>query len=252
MTTPTFDELSSVDSADTNSSGLTVLSFTMMGNLLLAFIGYRGANYNVSAVTWNTTESLVLLDLIESGTSEIAGEVWYLKSPTTGSHDLVMSLGGTETSAVMFAVDIVNADVAGTTFGAVANAGGISTSGTVDAVTVADQLVIDFLVKKYTDSTDGALVAGAGQTSRGTDKSTRGTDSDNTYAGISTEIATGVSTTMSWTWTFGSRYRTLQAFGINGASGPAGVKLVQGVAISAVKTVNGVTAATIKTIQSLS
>jgi hypothetical protein len=251
MGTPVFVSAGTGSGGSVLASTITITNFEVTGNLLVVGVSLRGANRTVSNIKWNTTEDLTKLENVSSDTNEAKSEIWYLKNPTVKTSNVVVTLSGTAYCAAI-ALDIDGADVNGTTFGTPEELAGIYLGAmTLDIESVADDLVVDVIGKKFSDATDGVLVAGANQTSRGTAKSANhATDSNNIYMGMSTEVATGVSTTMSWTWTAGNRYAAQIGVAINGVSGIPGVKTINGIANP--KTVNGIAVADIKSIQGLS
>lgn len=120
---------------------------------------------------------------------------WELIAPAVQTSTVYVEWAGTQGEKGVVAVSYTGVDQA-TPKGTVASATGGGAAITVDAASVAGDLVADFAA--FTDSGGGSLTlaAGAGQTSR---QEIEGSDLQYDGCGASEETASGASTTMSWT-----------------------------------------------------
>lgn len=99
MPAPTFDNASIAESF-TAASSLT-FSHVVSGTerFLVVFVGIRELGtpaVTVSSITYNGT-NLTQACTVEDATASqsIRGDAWYLQSPDTGTHDVVITLSGT-------------------------------------------------------------------------------------------------------------------------------------------------------------
>lgn len=120
-----------------------------------------GTGSTVTSVTKNSVAFTKLDHMVEARWSRT--EIWYLKNPAVGTHDIVISLSsaGAHRGAGAYVFDGVDQT---TTFRTVAKSGGVGTSvtNTVPSV-VSGDYVLDALT---VDATGHAIASGANQTER--------------------------------------------------------------------------------------
>lgn len=140
-------------------------------------------------------------------------ELWYLKSPSTGANNIVVTLSAAArfcAGGISFTeVDQVD------TFGTVAEATGLSMLATVDVVSSTEQLVVDVCGVYNTDVSP--LAVGALQTQRYHDESQAAVTGNDSIVAGSTEPGAGA-VTMSWSWLVRNREWAIIAVPIKPAS----------------------------------
>lgn len=193
----------SISSYTTKDSGASTVnslttSHTASTNLMVALIAYREENRTISSITWNTTENFTYVDRRMAGTLEAGAELWYLKTPTNTTANVVVSMSGAGVYIAGIILNIRGADIKGTTFGTHSETSSAnSTSSSINVASVAGDLVIDIMSKK--NSSETQAVSGS-NTLIATDVTTNGTRAENIVVAASYLVATSTSTTMSWNW----------------------------------------------------
>lgn len=203
--------IGSATSADVGSSAGTVINWTagISGNQLrymVMFAGYRGSTAEVSGVRFNGVNAAYGTS-VRSGASETGVAAYLIPAaslPPAGTYaaQITMSANAFFGGAAIeiYEVDLSSPRGSTTAYGITAT----GASGTVG--TDSAERIIDFMAKKYTDASDGLIVAGGGQTQILTDKSTSASDGDNVYFGVSSQPGTAPAGTMAWSWTSGNRF----------------------------------------------
>lgn len=174
--------------------------------LLVVFVGTL-SSASVSGITWNGT-ALTKADAISYSTgTNPRGELWYLAAPATGTANLVVTMSGSTTAAVVFDF-YANVDQT-TPLGTVAKTSGASGASSLAISAGANDLVVDGFV--YSRATNAWADAAAGQLLN------RQASADGTWA-LSTS----------------GRYKTLDGSVTNSWSGQSGPYASVGVAIKVV------------------
>lgn len=188
----------------TSTAGSTanpiIWSHTNNGNAMFIFAACRGGPGagagNVSAANFNGVSASAVIGAAvqSSGTNQANTEIWYVPNPTTGTHSVSVSLdanNGCRVGAITFS----NVDVSGTPYANAtgANFDGTATQPSLGVTSAANDYVIDVVVDHSGCGT--CWTEGAGQTLifEGTNPNSNATGA------ASYELATGASTTMSWT-----------------------------------------------------
>jgi len=214
---------------------------------LLVFVWNQTGN-SFTGVTWNG--GAMTSGAVNAPQFAFRSQFYYLAAPTTGTHDIVVSWSGADTSVGVAYVSLAGADqgapdVEG--YGAVNNLTTISKS--VTTTTSSDLLVAGFAIQQ------GATfhTVGAGQT---LETSSSAMGSANYYANITSKqtVASG-SNSMSMSWTTAKPADAL-VVGIKAAaaspSGPANVKTWNGITQSTgVKTYNDLALASVATVNGI-
>lgn len=156
--------------------------------LLVVGVSIQGTVHTVSDITWGS-QSLTYLATKLADNGRI--ELWYLKSPDSGTKDITVTISGEGYSSVGATSW---AGVHQTTpFGTVASANGESTGPTVDVSSGIGELVLDLVGDWYADTT---FTVGADQNERWKHAQTWGPYT----AGAACSSEPGDTTvTMSWT-----------------------------------------------------
>lgn len=186
---PTFDAVASDGAGGTTVLTMAATIGAIASGLLLPFIAHRrdGTTSVVSAV-WNGSEGATFVATIAQG--DTVFELWQLINPTTGTHNLVITITGGNSTIVCNAVSIAGAHQT-TPLGTPATNTGIASPITATAPgTGANDFVIDGF---FSEEPAANIIVGPDQTNRFLDNT--GGTMDN---GISTQAGSdgGV---MTWT-----------------------------------------------------
>ncbi len=203
------------------------LTPTGVNKVIYALVGSgAGSPSDPSPVKYASTvgvggESLTLLDSVRlvPTNNNIKTSVWRLANPSAGSGTIHATYGGLDDERWIIAVAVQ--DAAGTE-GTITYATGAATgSATASAASTAGELILDFLSVLRPGGGNWVLTCDASQTSvkelEGNSPGTGGTGNIGQYeaAGVSSEVASGASTVMSWTFSAGSGEYGLHAFQVN-------------------------------------
>lgn len=169
-------------------------------------------------------ESLTLLDSVRTVDTNIKTSVWQLVAPSAASGTIHATYASNNDERWIIAVAVQDSDgtIGPIAFGTATG----STAPTVNATTVAGDLVLDFLSVLQGSGGSPTLTVGAGQASvKELEGGTPATGSATNIgifeaAGVSSETAAGASTTMSWTIS-GSASWGVHAFAVKGAAAAA-------------------------------
>ncbi|MDB5862777.1 MAG: hypothetical protein JWO70_583, partial [Betaproteobacteria bacterium] len=142
----------------------------------------------VTSVTYGGT-ALTQLSAITDGANKVRAEVWYLVAPSSGTANVVVSLGSGK-EFVAGATSFSGVDQS-TTFGTPVTAEGAGGAPSVTVASAVGEIVFDVVALR--DRTSGA--AGGAQTALWTN--TNGTGSADAWGGSSTSAGAG-SVTMGW------------------------------------------------------
>lgn len=193
-----FDAASSANTAGAAPLTLTwahTVTAAGTGRILLVGVSIKvTAGQTVTGITFDGIALTKLEDRV-SGTPDIRAELWYLKSPSTGAHDIIVTVsaivrfcaGGQSFTGV----DQID------TFGTVAEADGFNMLATVNVVSSTEQVVVDVCAKHNTR--DYPIAVGANQTQRYQNANTHGVATNNAIVCGSTEPGAGA-VVMSWSW----------------------------------------------------
>ena len=140
-----------------------------------AFSAPYDITYNGSALTSRVSES---------DSNSRASSIWDLESPTAGTHNVVISCGDNTVPLIVTALQGIDT---GTPRGTPQSHAGYASSRTITLTTTAGDLCLDIF------SSGASVTADGSQT---TQWSGAGVGSD--FAGASSKIASGSSTTMLW------------------------------------------------------
>lgn len=184
-------QVANAASTSGSASSLTLSSFNVASNpnrILVCGTAVRGA-VTVSSITWNGgAESFTKINDNQPG-SDVRTELWYLLNPTATTANIVITFSGSQ-SVMGGCVSIFNAAQSAPTGSA--EASGSDATPTVNVTTVAGDLVIDIMG----DQSGGFDIdVHSSQAERWQIEAT------NHDGGMSTEVATGTTTTMSWSET---------------------------------------------------
>ncbi|WP_345531602.1 DUF4347 domain-containing protein, partial [Viridibacterium curvum] len=184
-----------VSSAATSTLGSTSLSFAHTvgsgsNGILIVEVSLR-YNAGASSVTYGGV-ALTKLSSVTDALGVVTAELWYLKSPTAGTANVVVTLPTTH-EFVAGASSFFNVNQT-TTFGTVATADGSSGTASLAVSSATGELVIDVVASRQNTTS----TVGAGQTQLWSLRN--GTASADAWGGSSTE-AGAASVTMSWTIT---------------------------------------------------
>lgn len=157
--------------------------------LLTVEVAVRGA-VTVNSVTYN---DVALTQLVTTGSGPKA-EIWYLKNPPTGAHDVEIALSAAS-SVAAGSRSWLYVEQTGT-FGASQSGSGTAAASSLSVANATGRVVIDCLSKQ--GPVGDALTVGANQAQDWL-QSVSGT---NTMQGAaSQEVSTNASVSMSWSWT---------------------------------------------------
>lgn len=203
----------------TSTSSINLTSFLIGGvnRVLYAFVGSGGAAPTSPAtVKWNTSESLTQLGSTLTVSSFGRFSLWRLIAPSAVTATVAVDWGGVnQDEQLLVAVACQDVDQA-TPNGSVATATGTNTTPTVNATTVSGSLTLDGVFTLDTGGTSRTISVGANQTSL---QEIEGANTTAECLGSSREIATGVSTTMSWSISGAVDAWGIFAFAVNGIAG---------------------------------
>lgn len=204
MAAPTYNIHGSTFSA-ANVSSLTTASFTTSGSDRYMVAGASsGATTpaNVTAVKWGGSggTGFTQQDIFRNIGSNGRTSIWTLLAPAAASQTLYASWAANQEETVVGAIAFNGVDQSAP-IGSVATAGGTNTTATVNATTTADDMVVDVAFVLDTGCGNRTETVGAGQTSR---IEVEGASLSCEVFGMSHEVATGSSTTMSWTYSGGA------------------------------------------------
>ena len=194
-------QFDAASSANTLGAALATLTWAHTvtaagtGRLLTVGVSIKTtAGQIVTGITYAGV-ALTKLDDHDSPIPDVRAELWYLKSPSTGANNIVVTLsaGARFCAGGMSFTEVDQVD----TFGTVAEANGFSMLATVNVVSSTEQVVIDVCAKHNTR--DYPIVVGANQTQRYQTANTHGVDTGNAIIAGSTEPGAGA-VVMSWSW----------------------------------------------------
>jgi len=199
MAAPTYNIHGSTFSA-ANVASLTTASFTVSGSdrYMVAGAGSGASSpANVSAVKWGGSGGTDFT--IEGSQQNIASNgrtsQWTLLAPSASTTTLFASWAANQDETPVGAIAVNGVDQTSPK-GTQATASGTNTTPGVNATTAVDDFVIDSMFFLNTNCNSRTITVGAGQTSR---VEVEGANLTCEGFGMSHEVATGVSTTMSWT-----------------------------------------------------
>jgi hypothetical protein len=192
-------------SSSTHSHTCTGTNLTLL--ILVSVTDTTLSDRTVSSVTYNGVSATLVL---ANDNGDIRRtEIWKLASPATGANNIVVTMGGTCT-----ALNVVGLSLTGT--GAITTSGGQSTPGSGNSASTA-----------LTSTVANSWILGVLTSSNGGSSYTEGTNQTNRYTLAGTNLDTQVSTkpllspgatTLSWTWSGSSVYRTMTALIIQPAT----------------------------------
>jgi uncharacterized repeat protein (TIGR01451 family) len=182
----------------TSAANTTTLAHTTANTdnrILLVSVGMNIRNATATAVASVTYGGVALtrLNAVTDAGPDTRTEVWYLLAPPTGANNVVVTAGGITPG------QNVEALVGATTFSGVSQTAppsaaraGQNSPATVTIPTASGDTIIDFVSARETVTLDAA-----GAQTEGFNISTGGSN-DDVQAATSQRLATGSSTTMSW------------------------------------------------------
>jgi hypothetical protein len=189
------------DSSGYDNTTLTIpLTITSASNrvLYLIVMGQTVTHSNLTTIDWNGATSFTLIDSVEGlAAGSVSGRVlWIYRilSPTAASADVRLIKGTDVSIAGAYAVALYNVNQSDPEDITKERANDIQNSISYAQTTASGDLVLDAVFAARAASP--TLTAGAGQTERGKIYDPYGGE---VSSAISTEPATGASTTMSWT-----------------------------------------------------
>lgn len=201
MAAPTYDN--SASTSGHTVSSLTSASWTIGGsNRYLVGMVHNAsgtpASVDPSAMRWGGSGGTLMTK--QGSTLQYNGTIrrlscYTLLAPTAQSSTLYALWSANQENVAISGVSANGVDQT-TPLGTVASATGTTATPTVNATTVADDFVVD-MTGVWGDGVNPTITVGGGQTSR--QEIEGGTYSPDDAVGQSTEVATGTSTTMSWT-----------------------------------------------------
>lgn len=199
MAAPVYDNSASTFSG-ANVASLTTASWAIGGSdrYLVAGIGSGAATpVDPTEMRWGGSAGTLLTKF---GTTQSLGANWKLSAygllaPTAQTSTLYGLWPSTQDETAISGVSATGVDQT-TPTGTVATAAGTDTAPTVAVTTAADDFVVDVIWFGDSSGASRTLTVGAGQTSR---QEIEGANLVYEGMGMSTEVATGTSTTMSWT-----------------------------------------------------
>jgi glycosyltransferase involved in cell wall biosynthesis/transposase len=143
-TSSTVTKDTSTSTSGTSVSSLTISNFTVANNsnrLLLVGVSTTTSATTVSSVTYGGTNLTLLQSLNCSTSTACHDELWYLKNPTAGTANIVVSYSATGNSTVG-AASLYNVNPY-TTFGTVATNTNSSSPSSLSVTSTTNQLVVD-------------------------------------------------------------------------------------------------------------
>ena len=148
-------------------------------------VGISTGGAHPTGITYN---GVALTRLAGTSSLSVYGSIWYLTAPATGSNNVVVSLANAS-HIIAGATNFYHVDQATPLSNAATLARLDVDSGSIDITTTAGDFVVDALTLNTTNN----VTFGAGQTERWDQASFSAKGAG------STEVATGTTTTMSWT-----------------------------------------------------
>ena len=221
-----FDAASSgqVDNASTITLSHTVGATGQYRLLIVNVSAFDGTDRIPTGVTYDGVAMVKVADQTQGSN---AASMWYLVAPSTGADDIVATFAGTVDSINMGGISFTGVDQT-TPLGTAAKAASAgSDAPTVTVTTVARDMVVDSLAQGDESSNTATNAAGTYQTER----HDVGQSTNHAGGAGSTEVATGTSTTMSWTLGNSMPWAII-GVAIKGQAGTAAAPLVVTKAIS--------------------
>lgn len=160
-----------------------------LNNYLFIGVAFRtDASQTVSAVTWNTTETMVFIGGVSNGSTR--SELWGLVNPTTGAHAVLVTFSAATAAVVAGGSSWNGADQTGTTnaatIGTAVTASATNSSVSNTASSAAGEIVQDAIavsslvsVSSCGQSQDWLDIDAGGQTRRGAGSHANGAASVN-------------------------------------------------------------------------
>lgn len=201
MAAPVYDNSVQVSSAS-NVASLTSASWTIAGNnRYLVTLANSAALTTVTptSVKWGGSSGTNLTmqgSAITYNSAIRRMSCWTLLAPTAQTSTLYCLWPSNQDNTALIGLSATGVDQSAP-IGTLASATGTTNAPTVNATTVADDLVVG-MVGVWADGTSPAVTVGNGQTAR--QEIEGGAFADDGW-GMSTETATGTSTTTNWTTT---------------------------------------------------
>ena len=191
-------------SLSSGASSITSASWAIAGSdRILIASAYSGAGTPAQAtgMKWGGSGGVALTEIGTGVTANtyFTGSAWKLIAPAAASQTLYGSWGSTQDELAIGGISLTGADqTTGVRTGGSASAAAQawSPTATVNVTTVADDVVVDSVSGNSTGNSYLTIAVGAGQTSR---QEIDLVSATNWGWGMSTEVATGTSVTMSWT-----------------------------------------------------
>ena len=199
-----FDAASEGTTGSTAVGNLTV-SHTVVSNtngILIVGVNIFSTNATfptVSTMTYNGAAMTFLAGVTDPGNPNprIRSEMWYIKAPDIGTHDIYMTFSA-NLIAVAGGMSYTGVDQTIPLGSAVTASAYNGTAPTVNVSSAAGELVVDTVgIRQNSPGFNQTLTAGAGQTERYNNVS--GTNSNSNVVGAGSEEAGAASVTMSWT-----------------------------------------------------
>lgn len=218
--------------ADGSGSTLTKSLTLTTANVLLMIGTTRSATNDITGATWNGV-AMGLKDTFNKNTGLYSFKTFYLESPDTGTHDLVLSRTNSGTDIELFAVAYSNVilplfDASGT------GSSGSASSFSDSLTTITDLSQVVF------------LIGGAnGSATAGTNTTKVGQDDQCLIMEASTTTSPPGSTTLAWT-TAGTTDEAFWSKLSLGGTNSTNIKTFDGLASASVKTVDGLARASVK------
>lgn len=178
-----------------NVSNITISHTIATGSDRLLLVAVTNDGGAPSSVEYGGV-AMTLLEYYEYGG---ATRVYYLKNPTVGTANIVVSWSGSSYYyPAVFCADFTGVDQT-TTFRTVSEGGTNGTSASISPTSQVDDLVIDFFGQRSTGGGCADPTAGTGVTDRGTSVSPSSINRQN----LGTRDGQSGSTTMAWSWSGG-------------------------------------------------
>lgn len=199
MAAPTYDSSASTSSA-AGVTSLTTASWTIAGStryLVGGIASSAGTVVDPAGMKWGGSGGTDLTKKGATVTVNVFARVsmYGLVAPSASTTTLYGSWGSTQDETMIGGISVNGVDQA-TPEGTQATATGTNSNPTVNVTTEVDDFVVDVMMTFDNNFAGGrTITAGAGQTKRQEQLNIGNAD----CFGMSTEVATGASTTMSWT-----------------------------------------------------
>jgi hypothetical protein len=198
---PAFDTAASNQGDTVASISVSVTPAVVADRLLAACIIDNDGSANITAVHFNTTETLTaVVNDVSSGVGEFQGQLYRRIAPSTGAHDLQVDFVSAGSTGVIGGLVFNGADQT-TPLGTAASQGsaGVITSATMDVTSAADELAFDC----HGTSSAEVVTFGGGQTSQTT----------NAYFNFSASTKAGGAPTVTMTRAWGGGNERSVLFG---------------------------------------